>query len=246
MINMKLFPAYKNPPPVKPWHVPITKINLLDIVDDRWDLTLRKIIPEIDGINDVRKIAHNADVALDLAKLALQHLLYYQAILMLDMFFFSNIYAVMPAINDFVNNADNMQEECAGYVFTSGEKLANYYLCRLFVSFCQGRTLKEWLKLHMDDGLDVMKYVDVRRLVQFGVIKGLLKRVHKFPVSSQYLAGLVTGEISIKDGGDSLQKYTDGCHCFDQIIVEKNMTDATITKELGKLKPPGDVQILYR
>jgi nitrogen permease regulator 2-like protein len=246
MINMKLFPAYKNPPPVKSWHVPIPKINLLDIVDDRWDLTLRKIIPEIDGINDVRKIAHNADVALDLTKLALQHLLYYQTILMLDMFFFSNIYAVMPAINDFVNNAENMQEECAGYVFTSGEKLANYYLCRLFTSLCQGRTLKEWLKLHMDDGLDVMKYVDVRRFVQFGVIKGLLKRVHKFPVSSQYLAGLVTGEIAMKDGGDSLQKYMDGCHCFDQIIVAKNLTDATIARELGKLKPPGDVHILYR
>jgi hypothetical protein len=169
---------------------------------------------------------------------------------MLDMFFFGNIYAVLPGINDFVNNVEMMQEECAGYVYTSGEKLANYYLCRLFTSFCQGRTLKEWLKLHMDEGLDVMKYVDVRRLVQFGVIKGLLKRVHKFPVSSQYLAGLVTGQIAIKEGGDILQKYMDGCHSFDQIMVERNMTDAAITRELGKLKlagdVAGDVQILYR
>jgi len=243
---MKLFPAHKNPPPVKSWHVPITKINLLEVVDDTWDLTLRKIIPEIDGINDVRKIAHNADVALSLTKLALQHLLYYETILMLDIFFFGNIYAVMPGINDFVTNADNMQEECACYVFVNSERLANYYLCRLFTSFLPGRTLKEWLKLHMDEGLDVMRYVDVRRLVQFGVIKGLLKRVHKYPVSSQYLAGLVTGQFAIKDGGDDLQKYTDGCHNFDQIIVEKNMTDAAITKELGKFKPSGDVQIIYR
>jgi len=73
-----------------------------------------------------------------------------------------------------------------------------------------------------------------------------LKRVHKYPVSSQYLAGLVTGQFAIKDGGDDLQKYTDGCHNFDQIIVEKNMTDAAITKELGKFKPSGDVQIIYR
>lgn len=243
---MKLFPAHRNPPPVKSWHVPITKINLLDLVDDRWDLTLRKIIPEIDGINDVRKIAYKADVALDLTKLALQHLLYYEAILMLDMFFFTNIYAVMPAISDFINNTDSMQEECASYVFTSGEKLANYYLCRLFTSFCQGRTLKEWLKLHMEEGFEVMKYVDVRRLVQFGVIKGILKRVHRYPVSSQYLAGILTGEVAIKDDGDSLQKYTDGCHCFDQIIVERNMTDTAITKELMKMKPSGDVQIVYR
>lgn len=152
----------------------------------------------------------------------------------------------MPGIRDFVNNVDGMQEECAAYVSIGGEKLAGYYLMRLFTSFVQGRTIKEWLKLHMDNGFEVMSVVDVRRLVQFGVIKGLLKRVHKFPVSSQYLAGLVTGEAAVKRDGDGLQKYTDGCHHFDQIIVEENLTDAAITKELGKIKPTGDVQILYR
>jgi hypothetical protein len=50
---MKLFPAHKDPAPIKSWHVPIAKIKLADIVDDRWDLTLTKIILHIDGVNDV-------------------------------------------------------------------------------------------------------------------------------------------------------------------------------------------------
>jgi hypothetical protein len=244
-INMKLFPAHHDPPAVKSWHVPISKINFSDIIDDKWDLTMRKIIPEIDGISDVRLIAGRANVSLVLTKLALQHLLYHQTILLLDMFFFSNIYVPTPGISDFIADLDGMQEECARYVFVSGKKLANYYLCRLYTAFQHGRTLKDWLKLHAESGLDVLKFVDVRRLVQFGVIKGMLRRVKKFPVSKQYIAGLATGQSRIKEGGDGLQKYTDGCHGFDQIITECSMTDAEVTKRLSKL-PVKDVEILYR
>lgn len=244
-INMKLFPVQLAPPPVKSWHVPIAKIRFDDFVDDRWDLTMRKVIPEIDGISDVRRIAQKADVSLDLTKLALQHLLYYKTIILVDMLFFSNIYAVTPLVDDFINNVDNMQEECAAYVFTNRPKAVGYYLCRLLTSFCQGRTLKEWLKMHMDDGFDVMNVLDVRKLVQFGVIKGILRRIHKFPVSSQYLGGLATGQTADQSMDEGLQKYTDGCHSFDQIITENHITEAEVTKKLSKL-PPGDVQILYR
>ena len=76
-INMKLFPIHRHPPPIKPWHVPISKIKFAEIVDDTWDLTMRKVIKHIDGIKDVRRIAHDANVAMDLTKIALQHLLYY-------------------------------------------------------------------------------------------------------------------------------------------------------------------------
>lgn len=242
---MKLFPSHPNPPPVKSWHVPIAKIKLADIVDDRWDLTMKKIIPFIDGVNDVRRIALKADVSLELTKISLQHLLFYKTILMLDMFLFSNIYAVMPSIIDFINDKDGLQEECLGYVSIGNKRIPTYNLCQFYASLCQGRTLREWLSLHMQSGIQVMQYIDVRRFIQFGVIKGFLKRVQKYPVSCQYLAGLASGEASIKDGGDGLQKYTDGCHCFDQIIVENDMTDAQIMKDLGKL-PSHDVQILYR
>lgn len=240
---MKLFPARRSPPAIKTWHVPIALINFNAIIDDNWDLTMRKIIPEIDGISDVRRIAARADVSLELAKLALQHLIYHNTILLLDIFFFSNIYVPMDGLNEFINDTDDMQDECAKYVFIDGRKLANSYLCRMFTSFQHGRTVKDWLKLHLENELDILRFVDVRRLIQFGVIKGILKRVHKFPISSQYLASLATGQSAKREGGDSLQKYTDGCHSWDQIIVENNMTDIDIRKSLSKLP---DVEIIYR
>jgi hypothetical protein len=242
---MKLFPMHKHPPPVKSWHVPISKINFTDIMDDTWDLTMKKVIPHIDGIKDVRRIAHDADVALNLTKIALQHLLYYDSILMLDLFLFGNVYAPTSEINDFILDRAGMQDECANYVFINGPRLSNFHLCRLFTTLCTGRTVKEWLKLHMDQGFPVFNYIDVRRFIQFGVIKGLLYRVHKYAASSQYLALLGRGQGGRVEGGDVLQKYTDGCHCFDQITAEKNMGDVQIIEHLRNFSK-GDVEIIYR
>ena len=242
---MKLFPIRKPPPPVKAWHVPVSKIKFSEIVDDTWDLTMKKVILQIDGIKDVRRIAHDADVDLDLTKIALQHLLFYDAILMLDLFLFSNIYAPTPEINDFIQNKDGVQDECADYVYINGPRLDKYYLVRLFTSLCTSRTLKEWIFMHNNQNFQLMNYVDIRRFIQFGVIKGLIYRIHKYAVSAQYLASLITGESRPVEGGDELQKYTDGCHCFDQIIAEQNMGDEKIMAQLRKF-PKGDVEIVYR
>ncbi|KAG0652037.1 nitrogen permease regulator [Hyphodiscus hymeniophilus] len=244
-INMKLFPIHSHPPPVKSWHVPISKIKFTDIMDDTWDLTMKKVILQIDGIKDVRRIANDADVALDLTKIALQHLLYYDSVLMLDVFLFGNIYATTPEINDFLADREGMQDECANYVYINGPRLPHFYLCRLFVTLSSSRTIKEWLKLHIDQGFPVLNYVDVRRFIQFGVIKGLIYRVHKYAISSQYLTSLVSGQSVRIEGGDMLQKYTDGCHCFDQIAAEKNLGDVKVMEQLRRF-PKGDVEILYR
>ncbi|KAL2017653.1 hypothetical protein VTK56DRAFT_1867 [Thermocarpiscus australiensis] len=295
-INMKLFPHHPTPPEVKGWHVPVAKMKFADVVDPTWDLTLQRVVAHIDGVSDVRRIAAAADVSLELAQLALRHLLYYDTILLLDMFFFGACYAPRPGIHDFIANVGGMVDECANYVCVcpglgggagaggggypgggggdgsghgddGGEeeddddagghhaiagggqqhRLSNYTLIKLMTTFCVGKTVMEWLKGHMDAGIDVLRFVDVRRLVQFGVIKGCLYRVHKYVVSKQYLAALATGQARPVAGGDPLQKYTDGCHPFDQIITEQNLTDAEIMEKLKSFPAPaGDLTVLYR
>ncbi|CAG9954995.1 unnamed protein product [Clonostachys rosea f. rosea IK726] len=246
-INMKLFPPHPNPPPVKGWHVPVSKTKFSDIVDPTWDLTLQKVISHIDGVSDVRRIAHAAHVSVDLAKTALRHLLYYDTILLLDMFFFGACYAPRPGIHDFVKNIDGMIDECAEYVSHGGRRLSNFHFVRLMTSFVPGRTVIEWLWAHQEAGLEVLRYIDVRRFVQFGLIKGLLYRVHKYVVSKQYLAALVSGQSHPVEGGDPIQKYTDGCHHFDQIITEQDLTDDEIVEKLKALRVSrGDLAIFYR
>ncbi|KAH8597472.1 nitrogen permease regulator 2-domain-containing protein [Bisporella sp. PMI_857] len=245
-INMKLFPKHPRPPPVKPWHVPIAKLRFADVTDDTWDLTMMEVIRQIDGIRDVRRIAREADVALDLATSAFQHLLYYDSILMLDMFLFGNIYAPTPDIIDFLANKDNMQDECANYVYINGPRLGNYYLVRLFTSLCTSRSIMEWLKLYMDEGLNIMDFIDVRRFIQFGLIKGLIYRVFKYAVYTQPSEAVVKGEYDVRPVDDILEQYLDGCSPFDQIMVERNMTDVKIMEHLRKKFSKGGVEIIYR
>ncbi|SPO02192.1 related to nitrogen permease regulator [Cephalotrichum gorgonifer] len=249
-INMKLFPHYRPPPEVKPWHVPVAKLKLSEIVDPTWDLTMQKIIPHIDGASDVRRIAHTASVSLPLAQSAIRHLLYYDAVLLLDIFFFGSCYAPRPGITDFVANVGGMADECAGYAcIHSRQRLSNYHLARLMTTFCVGRSVAEWLRFHREAGLDVLRYIDVRRFVQFGVIKGCLYRVHKYVVSKQYIAALATGQAAPREGGDDLQRYTDGAHCFDEIVTQMNLTDEEVTgklKDLGLKLPAGDMTVFYR
>ncbi|KAF4125029.1 nitrogen permease regulator 2-like protein [Geosmithia morbida] len=247
-INMKLFPHHGNPPAVEGWHVPVSKTKFSEIVDPTWDLTMQKVISHIDGVSDVRRIAHAASVSLDLAKAALRHLLYYDTIILLDMFFFSACYAPRPGIHDFIRNVDGMVDECAGYVsHTAARRPDNYHLIRLMASLVPGRTVLEWLWSHREAGLDVLRLIDVRRFIQFGLIKGCLYRVHKYVVSKQYLASLASGQSRPVQGGDPLQKYTDGCHHFDQIVTEQHLTDDEIMEKLKTLPvPKGDLALFYR
>lgn len=244
---MKLFPHHRTPHTVKGWHVPVAKVKFADIIDPTWDLTLQKVIAKIDGVSDVRRIAQTASVSLDLAKIALRHLLYYDAILLIDIFFFSSCYAPRPGIHEFIRNVDGIVDECAGYVSHARVRVSNYHLIKLMASFAPGKSVKEWIMASQEDGFDVLNFVDVRRFVQFGIIKGCLYRVHKYVLSKQYLAALATGQSRPTADGDSLQKYADGNHHFDQIITEQNMTNDEIMDKLKTLHvPKGDLTILFK
>ncbi|KAL3423982.1 Nitrogen permease regulator 2-like protein [Phlyctema vagabunda] len=252
-INMKLFKIHATPPYIKGWHVPISQIKFSEIVDDTWDLSMQKVIKEIDGIKEVRRIARDADVAPNLTKIALRHLAYYETIIILDMFLFGNIYQATAEIKDFIDDRDDMQSECANYVMINGPRIPNFYLCRLFTTLITGRTLKEWIKFHLDEGLEIMQHVDVRRFVHYGLVKGLIYRVYKYAVSHQYLASKsrssntisLTSEQPHDLWTNTLYKYADGCHTFDQISTEKNLADAKVMEHLRKW-PKGDLEILYR
>lgn len=75
MINLKLFPKYPDPPPVYDYQVPVLIVNLDKVMDKYWDMTMRRVIPHIDGVQYIRKIAEVADVDVNLVRMAIQHLL---------------------------------------------------------------------------------------------------------------------------------------------------------------------------
>ncbi|KIY03060.1 uncharacterized protein Z520_01526 [Fonsecaea multimorphosa CBS 102226] len=118
-LNIKLFPTLPNPASVKPWHVPLFTVRIETMVDENWDLTMLRIIPFINGVNSVKRIAVLADADLKLTKKCVKHLLYYGCILLLDIFSFNAIYAPTAEFANMIAKDTEMQKECARYVNTA-------------------------------------------------------------------------------------------------------------------------------
>lgn len=185
-INLKLFPTYANPPPVNDWDVPISLLNLgrdrsapggIDWSSD-WDLTMASVYPYVNGINHVKRIAQLADADLELTRQCMEHLLYYGCIIMVDVFQFFNIYALKPSIASLADDP-SIQAECGSYVTRPGYAIPPWpTLLSLYTALRPGIVLDQWIEERDVEAMGV----DVRRFITFGVIKGFIRRVHRYPV----------------------------------------------------------------
>ncbi|SCZ96574.1 BZ3500_MvSof-1268-A1-R1_Chr4-4g07440 [Microbotryum saponariae] len=242
-LELFLSPFYANPKPIKNSDVPLAVCALEQMKHPSWDVTLYKvraslllpIPPEltrlavhppqicsfINGINHVKSIAELAQVDLHLARLSIQHLVFYGAVIIVDLFQYTNSYATLPLIADVVHTMDEAEEdegiqdldsECQAYVYTgaminpmlasatppmattnlegsSVGSLPNHpspssapvpfaNLLGYYAQLRPGVTVTQWCERLGLDGMPI----DVRRLVQFGCIKGFLRRVYAYPV----------------------------------------------------------------
>ncbi|KAE9971569.1 hypothetical protein EG328_005519 [Venturia inaequalis] len=213
-INLKLFPARPSPAPIHPWHVPFATVHLPTVARSS-DLTLSKIIPYINGVLSIAQIATLADTDLSLTRKAIQHLLFYGCVLILDIFQFGAIYAPTAEIGSFVEDADQMSEAvryvCMGtYRRLNDNEMTQHTheewgwrsaevgidrarLVELYTSLKQGVTLGTWCTQH---GM-LLQGIDVRRFITFGIIKGFLYRVHKYMVAPS--ASLVGTEADTRN-----------------------------------------------
>lgn len=196
-INLKLFPSFANPPPVYDWHVPVLLLDINKFMNDGWDLTLVRLIPFINGINHIKRIAQMADTDIVLVKQCVQHLLYFSLAILIDIFQFSNVYVVRPQVAYMLSDPD-VEFECASYVAQPGhELLPGPALWKMYSMLRYGRTVHDWVELL---GVQIQA-IDVRRFITFGVIKGFVRRVHQYPLQiySEYAPD--QGDASLPTSG---------------------------------------------
>ncbi|KAI9682269.1 MAG: Nitrogen permease regulator 2 [Caeruleum heppii] len=238
-IDIKLFPMYPPPSPIKAWHVPLSTVRLESLMDANWDLTMQRVVPYIDGINSVKRISELADADYNLVQKCMEHLLYYGCLLVLDVFSFSSTYAPTASISALFHSP-SMQAECAAYIASTGPPLPHHEILSLYARMHQGLPLRTWCI----ENKESLSGVDVRRFVTFGVIKGFLYRVHRWVVGPDF------GTKSTRRRGDgkkaddmALVKFLDGMHCLDEICTELQCSEREVMK---RLKSCGEVQIINK
>ena len=274
-INIKLFPIYPPPPPLYPWQVPLLTVDVKSMSDSSWDLTLLRVLPYIDGVRSMKRIALEADADLKLARKAIRHLLYYDCATLLDIFSFSAIYAPTESIDTFIES-EALQEECLNYVLIPDlpalPKTHTQYghppahpsleantttctrLIELYTSLHQGQSLGSWV-LETDPLLP--KKIDIRRFITFGVIKRFLYRVHKYALSAS--AQRRKGQLGLSldrrkgAGGRANEGELPGKDGLSKFLDGTHSFDEICTefmiseRELtGRLKAYGDMQVICR
>ncbi|KAJ2714494.1 Nitrogen permease regulator 2, partial [Coemansia spiralis] len=190
----------------------------------------------IDNVNHVRRIARLAQIREETVVRALKHLDYYGCIALVDIFRFSNIYEAQHQLLELLRDA-RLQRECLDYV--AGGDMQLEELLRLYTTIRERRTVAEWV---VDNGVDVERF-DVRRFVMFGVIHGLLRRVHCYPI--------LCGPRSSDEAADGTPNtalrpqvlaMVDGTHTMDEISVAADRDTVTLCRMLSH---HGKVEYMY-
>lgn len=292
-LNIKLFPQYPPPPSLAPHQVPLAVVNLDNLKDDNWDLTMLRILPYIDGVASIRQIARKSDAEYKLVRKAIAHLVYYGCVMLIDIFSFGACYGPTEQIRAFVDDGE-MHTEGRSYVLTNEARLAVQQakssfefqgriitglvsgqnqesmelarkasmfldgsgLVELYLSLWSGQPLNRWCHDHAE--IITSGVLDIRRFINFGVVKGFLYRVHRYAVAKSYMksrevttdgdhdgmqSDRVTGIQKASHHDPELGKYLDGLHCFDEIRTQLGVGDKELT---ARLKEWGDVQIIYK
>ncbi|THU88435.1 NPR2-domain-containing protein [Dendrothele bispora CBS 962.96] len=236
-IELKIFPFYPNPQAVKDWMVPVALINLTRRIEDNWDLTMAKVCRFIDGVNHVSRIAQLAECDIELTRQAISHLLYYQVIMTIDIFQYSNMYALCNSIQWLADEA-HVKEECGPYCTKPENTVPDWpKLLHLYSRLRPGKMVSEWMEEHNVNALGI----DVRRFTSFGVIKGFLRRVHRWPVLVSPSRGTIpTLHPNVDTDTDVLQGRKRG-KSFTEIAVQ-NVTQSNV----GSPNIPPQAQQLFR
>lgn len=93
-LTVKLFRKPVKPVDICDWDVPIFRRDRIDLSYLPWDISYQHLIPHIDGISHVKKIVYEVGMDIDSVRRSLKLLLFHGAILITDVFKFTNIYKV--------------------------------------------------------------------------------------------------------------------------------------------------------
>ncbi|XP_073972377.1 nitrogen permease regulator-like 2 isoform X1 [Rhodnius prolixus] len=209
--HLKVIHQRRGPPLVQDHQVPVFLESPDSFQTDQWDLTTQQVLPFIDGINHVLKIAALADVETNLVKTCLQNLVYYSVVRMVPIFQYSNSYSVTPKLRLLATDV-KLQEECIRAVAKSGFQNPNLRdVFRIYCSMKHGTTIKDLCLRFNPQTLRI----DEIRLVQFGMLHELIRRVQQYPV----LIGNPLEELS-RGEASSLYCYFNGQQSYDEICCK--------------------------
>ncbi|KAM4651185.1 GATOR1 complex protein NPRL2 isoform 2-T2 [Discoglossus pictus] len=215
-MHLKVIDLRASPPTAQEYDVPVFTEDKDDFSNAQWDLTTQQILPYIDGFRHIQKISAEADVELNLVRIAIQNLMYYGVVTLVSIFQYSNVYCTTPRVHELIHDKA-LQEECVCYVSKTGHKRATLRdVFQLYCGLSPGTTVRDLIARHTQQ----LQRVDERKLIQFGLMKKLIRRLQKYPVKV------------LRDERSSPARLYTGSHSYDEICCKTGMSYQELDERL--------------
>ncbi|ENN71159.1 GATOR complex protein NPRL2-like [Dendroctonus ponderosae] len=211
--HLKVCRIRSDPTPVLDHQVPVF---MKALPPHQWDLTTQQVTPYIDGFNHVARIAALSDVDNNLVKACVQNLVYYGVVALVPLFQYGNIYCATWKLRSLAQDRE-LQKRCLTYVSRTQRQVPCLRdVFRTYASMSRGTTIRD---LCTRFNLANMR-INERKLVQFGVLEGLIRRIQKYPI--------LVGEHT------ELQKTFTGTYSVDEICCATGVTSQQLEDRLER------------
>ncbi|XP_053624319.1 GATOR complex protein NPRL2-like isoform X2 [Plodia interpunctella] len=179
-----------------------------------WDLTTRQLLPYINGYNHISKIAADTNVEKTLVKSCIQNLVYYGVVTLIPVLKFSNMYRATTSLSRLFSDQE-LQKSCLAFI-TKGcdfkEKPNMSEVLEMLCALQQGTTLRAVCDRHAS----TPPTFDIRQLIVFAQVHGLIKCLTRYPV---YIRNppRPNGFKHRIDPVIGIRRLFTGRHCTDEI-----------------------------
>ncbi|XP_061905628.1 GATOR complex protein NPRL2 isoform X2 [Entelurus aequoreus] len=121
---------------------------------------------------------------------------------------YSNVYCTTPKVQSLMDDK-LIQEDCLTYVTKQGQKRASLRdVFQLYCGLSPGTTVRDLCSRYSQQ----LQRVDERRLIQFGLMKSLIRRLQKYPVKV------------LRDEKSRPPRLYTGCHSYDEICCKTGIS----------------------
>ena len=176
-IFLRLYPHLPLPPVVSSWQVPVLLRGGGEGVVG-WDMTLRSLMSAMDGESCVGAVAARCGVRVSSVRRAVAQLLYGGLAVCIDAFQYTNLYQPTAALTP-ANSNTQLCNDAVDYVQpnNSTHRLTGWQVLGMYGRMWSNESMEQYMVREELEGCGV----DVRQLVRFGVVNGLIRRVHVYP-----------------------------------------------------------------
>lgn len=209
--------------------VPVFICDKSSLASSEWDITTQQILRYIDGFKHVQKIAAEADVDISLVRMCIQDMVQCKVVKLIPIFQYSNVYIPTPEVNQLMHDK-KLQGECIQYIGKKGRTPPSFRdVFMLYCGLSPGATVKDLCTRYSPSNLRV----DERKLIQFGMVTGIIRRLHKYPVqltAPSKSTSLSRGHLRFRGKQADTNrlklsdKWLDGNHNYDEICCKTGLT----------------------